>query len=65
VRDAGVTVTSISNRFIIRVPLRSLGGKTVDHLFAAAQAHWGEIAKDDTAWQLLELPAVHEGNNHD
>jgi len=65
VRDTGVAVTSISNRFVIRVPMRVLGGTAVDHLFAAAQAHWGEIAKDDTAWQLLELPAVHEGNNHD
>ena len=65
VQDSGVTVTSISNRLIVRVPMRLLGGKAADHLFAAAQAHWGEIAADDTAWQLLELPAENESNHHD
>ena len=65
VRDAGVTVTSVSNRLIVRVPLRLLGGPAVDHLFAAARAHWGEIAADDTAWQLLELPAEQKGTDHD
>ena len=64
-REAGVTVTSVSNRLIVRVPMRLLGGKAVDHLFTAAQAHWGEIAADDTAWQLLELPTENERNNHD
>ena len=56
IHASGVTVTSVSNRLIVRVPMRLLGGVAVDHLFAAAQAHWGEIAADDTAWQLLELP---------
>ena len=62
---SGVTVTSVSNRLIVRVPMRLLGGAAVDHLFAAAQAHWGEIAADDTAWQLLELPVENGGGNHD
>ena len=62
---SGVTVTSVSNRLIVRVPMRLLGGLAVDHLFAAAQAHWGEIAADDTAWQLLELPVENSGSNHD
>jgi LmbE family N-acetylglucosaminyl deacetylase len=65
VRDAGVTVISVGNRFIVRVPMRVLGGKTIDHLFAAAQAHFGGIAADDTAWQLLELPVENERHNHD
>ena len=65
VHDSGVTVTSIGNRLIVRVPMRLLGGKALDHLFAAARAHWGEIASDDTAWQLLELPAESESNHHD
>ena len=65
VRDSGVIVTSVSNRFVVRVPMRLLGGKAVDHLFAAAQGHWGEIAVDDTAWQLLELPAENEREKHD
>ena len=56
IHESGVTVTSVGNRLIVRVPMRWLGGDKVDHLFAAAQAHWGEIAADDTAWQLLELP---------
>ena len=42
-----------------------LGGVAVDHLFAAAQAHWGEIAADDTAWQLLELPVEIGKSHHD
>ena len=45
--------------------MQLLGGLAVDHLFAAAQAHWGEIAADDTAWQLLELPVESGGGNHD
>ena len=65
VSASGVTVTSISNRLIVRVPMQLLGGLAVDHLFAAAQAHWGEIAADDTAWQLLELPVESGGGNHD
>ncbi|MEI8062589.1 MAG: PIG-L family deacetylase [Verrucomicrobiota bacterium] len=65
VRDADVTVTSVGNRFIVRMPMRVLGGKEIDHLFAAAQAHFGGIAADDTAWQLLELPVENKRNNHD
>ena len=64
-QDTGVKVISIANRIIIRVPMRLLGGTGVDHVFAAAQAHWGEIAADDTAWQLLDLTSPPEGLNHD
>ena len=65
IQASGVTVTSVGNRLIVRVPMRLLGGAGVDHLFAAAQAHWGEIAADDTAWQLLELTTENIRSDHD
>jgi len=55
VADQGVTVTSVANRFFVRVPLRLLGGEDLDYLFTCTLAHFGEIAADDTAWQLFEL----------
>jgi len=55
VHDHGVTFESVSNRLILRVPLALLGGADIDSVFTAAQARFGEIAADDTAWQLLDL----------
>ena len=51
----GATVTSVANRFFVRVPLRMLGGDDIDAVFTCTRAHLGEIAVDDTAWQLFEL----------
>ena len=53
--NTGVAVQSVANRFFVRVPLRLLGGDDVDHVFTCTRAHLGEIAADDTAWQLFEL----------
>jgi LmbE family N-acetylglucosaminyl deacetylase len=55
VAQPGVTVTSVANRFFVRVPLRLLGGERLDHVFTCTRAHLGEIAMDDTAWQLFDL----------
>jgi hypothetical protein len=55
VLDHGVTVTSVANRFFVRVPLRLLGGNDIDYVFTCTRAHLGEIAMDDTAWQLFAL----------
>lgn len=52
---SGVTVRNISNRSIIRIPMRLLGGLGVDYVFTATRAHLGEIAADDTAWDLVSL----------
>ena len=51
----GVTVQSVANRFFVRVPLGLLGGDDLDHVFACTRAHLGEIAADDTAWQLFDI----------
>jgi LmbE family N-acetylglucosaminyl deacetylase len=56
--DHGVRVESVSNRFFVRVPLRLLGAKPPQYLFTATRAHFGEIATDDTAWQLFALPST-------
>jgi len=63
-RDHGVTVVSVADRFFVRVPLRLLGGDSLDHLFVSARAHFGEIPPDDTAWRLfpLESPAAPRTN---
>lgn len=53
--DHGVTYSSELNRVLLRVPMKLLGGRDVDHIFTSASAHWGEIAPDDAAWQLLKL----------
>ncbi len=56
ITDHGVTKTaSISDKLILRVPLKLLGGNKLDHLFTATRANLGEISADDTAWQLYEL----------
>jgi LmbE family N-acetylglucosaminyl deacetylase len=55
-KTPGVIVQNVANRSILRIPMRLLGGADVDHLFTATRAHLGEIAADDTAWQLLALP---------
>jgi LmbE family N-acetylglucosaminyl deacetylase len=51
----GVRVESVANRFFVRVPLRLLGTPPPDYLFTATGAHLGEIAVDETAWQLFAL----------
>jgi LmbE family N-acetylglucosaminyl deacetylase len=53
--DHSVTVSTEGSQILIRVPMRLLGGGEVDHLFASASAHWGEIPPDDATWQLLKL----------
>lgn len=55
IREHAVTYESISDRLILRLPLALLGGGDIDQLFTSASAHFGEIAADDTAWQLLDL----------
>jgi len=52
---SGVTVQSVANRLFIRVPLRLLGGDDIDNVFTCTHAHLGEIAADDTAWQLFSF----------
>jgi LmbE family N-acetylglucosaminyl deacetylase len=55
VLDHGVTVTSVADRFFVRVPLPLLGGDDIDYVFTCTRAHLGEIAADDTAWQLFSV----------
>ncbi len=51
----GVTLTSVANRFFVRIPLQLLGGNTLEYLFTQTRANLGEITPDDTAWRLFEL----------
>jgi LmbE family N-acetylglucosaminyl deacetylase len=55
VLQSGVSVQNVLNRSIIRIPMRLLGGPGVDYVFTATRAHLGEIAADDTAWELVSL----------
>ncbi len=55
VGTSGVTVQSVENRLFVRVPLRLLGGDDIDYVFTCTRAHLGEIAVDDTAWQLFSF----------
>jgi hypothetical protein len=54
-KEDDVTVTGLGNHLIIRLPLRLLGERQPDHLFAATRANLGEVAVDDTAWHLFSL----------
>lgn len=54
-REDDVTVSGIGNQLIIRLPLRLLGERKPDYLFAATRANLGEVAADDTAWHLFSL----------
>lgn len=56
----GVRVQSVSNRFIIRIPLTQLGGPDITRVFTSTRAHLGSIAADDTAWQLFALQSTPE-----
>jgi LmbE family N-acetylglucosaminyl deacetylase len=62
-RNTGVTVLSIEDRLIVKVPLRSLGDPAPDALFTATRAGLGEVAADDTAWRLFSL-SNSNGNVH-
>ncbi len=54
-KTPGVTVQNVANRSILRIPMRLLGGADIEYLFTATRAHLGEIAADDTAWELVAL----------
>ncbi|HTS18946.1 MAG TPA: PIG-L family deacetylase [Verrucomicrobiae bacterium] len=54
-KERSVTVTSVSNHLIVRLPISLLGSKRPDYLFAATRANLGEVAADDTAWHLFSL----------
>jgi LmbE family N-acetylglucosaminyl deacetylase len=54
-KEDAVTVTGLGNHLIIRLPLRLLGERKPDYLFAATRANLGEVAADDTAWHLFSL----------
>jgi LmbE family N-acetylglucosaminyl deacetylase len=58
-----VTVTSVDNRLLVRVPLRLLGEPAPDLLFTATRANLGEVAPDDSAWHLFSL-SNKTGNRH-
>jgi hypothetical protein len=58
-----VNVTSIGNRFIVRVPLSLLGTPAPDFLFTATRAGLREVTADGTAWQLFSLSNAN-GNRH-
>jgi len=55
VSEHGVSLTSVANVLVVRVPLQLLGGNGIDHLFTATRANLGEISPDDTAWRLFAL----------
>ncbi len=55
VLDHGITITSVANRFFLRVPLALLGGDSINRLFTSTRANFGEISADDTAWRLFVL----------
>ena len=63
IQSGSVTVISVGNRLIVRVPLALLGKPAPDFLFTATRANLREVAADDTAWHLFALsnPA---GNRH-
>ncbi|HUI07622.1 MAG TPA: PIG-L family deacetylase [Verrucomicrobiae bacterium] len=61
--NESVTVVSVENRLIVRVPLRLLGEPRPDLLFTATRANLGEVAADDTAWRLFSL-SNGLGNRH-
>ena len=54
-RNENVSVVSVANRLIMRVPLRLLGEPAPDWLFTATRAGLGEVAADDAAWHLFSL----------
>lgn len=56
--DHGVSMTRISDKLILRVPMNLLGGPHLNHIFTATRANLGEISADDTAWELYELSPV-------
>ncbi|HVM61267.1 MAG TPA: PIG-L family deacetylase [Verrucomicrobiae bacterium] len=55
IKTSDVTVTSVSNHLIVRLPLWLLGERRPDYLFTATRASLGEVAADDTAWHLFSL----------
>ncbi len=56
----GVTVVSGADRFLVRVPLRLLGGKSLDHVFVSTRARLGQIPPNETAWRLFHLERADE-----
>ena len=54
-KSESVTVVSVANRLIVRVPLRLLGEPVPDCLFTATRASLGEVTADDAAWHLFSL----------
>jgi LmbE family N-acetylglucosaminyl deacetylase len=54
-KSESVTVVSVANRLIMRVPLRLLGEPVPDWVFTATRANLGEVAADDAAWHLFSL----------
>jgi LmbE family N-acetylglucosaminyl deacetylase len=62
-KEQSVTVTGVGNHLIVRLPLRLLGETRPDLLFTATRANLGEVAADDTAWQLFSL-SNDLGNGH-
>jgi len=61
--NPGVTMVSVANRLIVRVPLWLLGEPVPDLLFTSTRANLGEVAADDTAWHLFSL-SNRTGNRH-
>jgi len=54
-KETDVTVTGVGNHLIVRLPLRLLGERKPDYLFAQTRANLGEVTADDTAWHLFSL----------
>jgi LmbE family N-acetylglucosaminyl deacetylase len=65
IRPNEITVTSVANRFFIRIPMQLLGGAHLDYIFTATRAHLREISPDDTAWQLFALEPQLREDTHD
>jgi LmbE family N-acetylglucosaminyl deacetylase len=65
IRPGDIKITSVANRFFVRIPMQLLGGAYLDYIFTATRAHLGEISPDDTAWQLFALEPQHGDDKHD
>jgi LmbE family N-acetylglucosaminyl deacetylase len=54
-KESDVTATGVGNHLIVRLPLRLLGERKPDYLFAETRANLGEVTADHTAWHFFSL----------
>jgi len=54
-KSESISVISVANRLIIRVPLRLLGEPPPEWVFTATRANLRQVASDDAAWHLFWL----------